>query len=464
MSHLRGPLNLMNDAAEIITTCSQLLSDPQACTEAEARGAVAACQRWLTEHSSLLTSGPSRQIPTLVKASQIRRFEGPHHESAGALESEGREKVALDDGVVGSGATGNKRKRANATHGGSEGGEEMEGSGTGDIDTAVVKKQKRRKKRKRRTDVTRATLLGVCEVEVDILIAILNYLRSRFDYTCLGTSCKTLHRAMMQTPVHCKWFVQYCRQGFAVADGEEYHPKESPYCQIDETDAARLTCSYRNLIEIGELCNFGTVLRSFGGATDILYAKEFRSLSKFRNLPLSSIALLSRVLRNRGDSHDRWVPMSKYFEPAGWVGNGFQAHDVRLLSHSNLFEAGDRLMVVMQQKQHQTGPSRYVMQQKQHQTGPYLEAVDQRRRLLVGTFWGKVHLPNGDSIVDKYPFTTLFTILGDTTLTEFYSFGFTNSKFRFNRCKFRIDMDGSGMLEPMIAPKVVFSVGKDNNG
>ncbi|KAJ3274101.1 hypothetical protein HK104_004169 [Borealophlyctis nickersoniae] len=438
----------MNHAAEVITTCSQLLSDPQACTEVEARAAVAACQRWLKEHSFLSTSGPSREIPALVNddASQTHRCKGPHNESAGAPESEGQEKVAPDDGMVGSGTTGNKRIRADATDGGMGQGEEMEGFGTGNDNTAVVKRQKRR------TGVTRATLLGVCEVEVDILNAILNYLRSRFDYTCLGASCKALHRAMMQTPVHCKWFVQYCREGwFAEADGEQKHPERSPYCRIDETDAARLNCSYRNLIEIGELCNFGDGPRSFWDAASSRYLVDFRALAKFKNLPLSSIALLGRVLRiHGGDTHDHLGAISKFLEPAGCVIHGFHAHDVQLLSRSNLFDTGDRLMV--------------VTQRSDCQVGPYLEAVDERRHMLVGTLWWKIHLPNGKSIVDKYPFTALFIIEGDSVLHGGLEFWFSRCQFRFSRCKFRIDMDGFGILEPMIAPTVIFSVGKDKNG
>ncbi|KAJ3289501.1 hypothetical protein HK104_007416 [Borealophlyctis nickersoniae] len=172
----------------------------------------------------------------------------------------------------------------------------MEGFGTRDDNKAVLKR------RKRPTDVTRATLLGVCGAEVDILTAILNYLRSRFDYNCLGASCKALHRTMMQTPIHWKWFVQYCREEwFAEADGEESHSKVSPY-QIDEAAAARLNCNYRNLIKIGEL----TVLRDCDC-----------------------------------DSHNHLGALSKFLEPAGCLKDAMHSYDVRLLSPSNLFDAGD---------------------------------------------------------------------------------------------------------------------------
>ncbi|KAJ3290945.1 hypothetical protein HK104_006428 [Borealophlyctis nickersoniae] len=348
--------------------------------------------------------------------------------------------------TVGSGTTESKRKRAEAIDGkevdGAEGQREAESDGTG-----VAKRQKRQ------TQTSGASLLQVCGVEVDILHSILNYVRSRFDYLRLGLPCKYMHRTMVQTPMHFKWFARYCKNGWFGVDGETERGEQSLMRTIDEIDAARLNCNFRDAIMVAKLCGFEesdvtpTVDTYNWAVYEGFIVFKYPNLLSCKALPASAIALLGRAVA----SVER-LPVygirSKFMEPARQMGE--HLFDVILTSRTNLFDVGDRL--IAQETQHDGPDGQY---------GPfYLEALDARRRLVYGTFWWKIHLPNAEDIIDTYPFTSLFTVNGRRESTR----RSCAAGVRFTECKLKIDIDGLGSVEPASVPQIVFRCDYDGKG
>ncbi|KAJ3300663.1 hypothetical protein HK104_008597 [Borealophlyctis nickersoniae] len=302
--------------------------------------------------------------------------------STQTIDSRGTETGVRREGATGAG----KRKREDAPQGNVEGDAAAEGSAEG-VTGGLLKRVKSE------NTTPRALILQVCDHEIGILHAILHHVQSRFDYLRLGFTCKELHRTMIQTVIHYKWFARYCKEEkFNTVDNEMPRGWSKYLTTIDEEGAARLNCS--------------------------------NHMSQFMSHYLSDFFEIA----SSGEEPYVDVLESRYA-------------DVTLKSRSNLFRAGDRLLFLSElfMKVPSIGHHTVV-----------LKGLDESRRLVTGTLWWKIKVANGKVVIDKSPFSALFSSGGEPRRLE------GENGVVFPSCKFKVDLDGSG--EGLTVPQVTFFV------
>ncbi|KAJ3269717.1 hypothetical protein HK104_005081 [Borealophlyctis nickersoniae] len=242
----------------------------------------------------------------------------------------------------------------------------------------------------------------IVSAPIEVRQHIFSFIRSRFDYIRLLSTCLALKQA--GGSIRGDWFRRYCANRWYENDGETPRDSKSPVHRVSAASAKDLNWNFRDMEVIETLCKFDENLDAvetleFKEAAEKLFTQEYRMARSFHGVPVSYIQTFSRVCGEPGGSvfslrHTTRDP----FVVSKTINN--YSLNVYVKSPMNLFDVGDHIPVIVQFFDSSEGKTLKRL---------YLRAMDAIGNILFGAVIWKVTLPNGRVVYDDGTLRSIFS-------------------------------------------------------
>ncbi|KAJ3300734.1 hypothetical protein HK104_006032 [Borealophlyctis nickersoniae] len=263
----------------------------------------------------------------------------------------------------------------------------------------------------------------------EIIWLIFNRVESRVAYRLFMDTCKRLRR--VGKAQHDRWFTMYCaHQWYETADAELPRDIKSPIHRMSPAAARLLGYNFRKLEVVETLCHLDEDVDemedlSFEDAVLWRFTDYFPRIGNFYGIPHSSIELLCRFVGEEPSEDDKvsqLLRFQKVFEDYRF--------DCEVLCPMNLLDVGDRLAIAQ---------GRLGSFNEDQGVLPVVDicAIDEKGRVLQGTIYWKMNLPNGSVHYDDSTLKDLFS--GKWTQVPARGDDVMSTAFQLDHCIPKID-------------------------
>ncbi|KAJ3286935.1 hypothetical protein HK104_008832 [Borealophlyctis nickersoniae] len=241
----------------------------------------------------------------------------------------------------------------------------------------------------------------IVSAPIEIRQHIFSFIRSRFDYIRLLSTCQALKRA--GGSIRSDWFRRYCANRWYENDEETPRDSKSPMHRVSTASAKNLSWNFRHMEVIETLCKFDENLDAvetldFKEAAEKLFEKEYETFRSLHGVPVSHIQTFSRVCGEPGP----FLPLATTRDPLLVSRQlGHFSLNVCVKSPMNLFEVGDQIPVMSKLWGYRSD--------KERTKWLHLMAIDAIGNVLFGTIYWKVTLPSGRIVYDDGTLSSIFS-------------------------------------------------------